>query len=340
MMRFDRRAPGEGLEAECRLHNGKVHLRWKLSLSREGSNTEPVGNGVKGYRTHLRLVDKDGNLVAECAQDLQDEEPAEVILLRPNLWRGVEDAYLYELRARIFASDGRCEDSLCRKLAIRELVKRPVSPDGLGKVFLNGERFVFRGVRYDLKTGSGIRGKLRVCEDMERIRKLGANCILVEKYEALWGTGSGELRFLLRVCEEKGILALGEAWVEPEEAKEFPLFRGAGDALVSQTDGTPTARYYQYAARWSRHPFLYIVPESIRRMDSGNYQVTCYSNQSKVALYSGGNFFELKQCNGEVCFWEIPVKGDYLQFSAEADGCSTALSLHRIFTKSSLIGDN
>jgi len=386
MIGFDRHAPGEGVEVNCRIQNGKAHLTWKLYFLERDVDTErnekivedsSMGKRfreqqpVKGYRLHLRLVDKGGNLAAECVQDLRDEEPVEVILLRPNLWQGVDDAHLYDLEARILAADGRCMDYLCRKMPVRELEEKIISPDLPRQLFLNGERLVFRGVRYALKIGEGAKGQLRTCEDLDRIKWLGANCLLIENYEVLMEAGRGELRFLQRVCEEKGILALVEEsesreipedWggvryqkddklqqrnhgnevimVGREEAMDFPLFRGAVGALISEEDNATTALYYKYAAMWSKHPFIYIVPEHIRKLDSGNYQVTCYSNQSKVALYSGGTFFEMKSFSGEVCFWEVPVKGDYLRLSAEADGCSTALSFHRTFTKLSRIDDN
>lgn len=95
----------------------------------------------------------------------------------------------------------------------------------------------------------------------------------------------------------------------------------------------PGPCFYRCLAEWSRRPFVHIVPESVRKMKSGNYTALCYSNCDKVALYSDGILFGFRSGEKEFCFQEIPAKSPCIMLAAEGDGCSEALSVHKSFVK-------
>ena len=114
----------------------------------------------------------------------------------------------------------------------------------------------------------------------------------------------------------------------------MPAYRGDSDAFFLAHRKCPTALYYKYKARWSEEPFVYLAPESVRRLRSGNYTVTCYSSCGRVALYTDGELFEFRKGDGEFVFQEVPARTPCIMLSAEGDGCSGALSVHKSFVKS------
>lgn len=349
-MRFDREAPGEGAEAICGLENGKAVLEWRFYFA------EGAGDGGKSScLIRIVLTDMGGNTVLEGIQPLHEEEPLRSVLLQPRLWRGTEDPYLYCLEAYLTDRDGRCLDSVSRPLALRV-----VSGIGdAGRILLNGEVLERRAVSYCPPSASSEAERVLLMEeDLRRIRRLGANCVLAEG-------GDGPGRSLLHLCDRYGFLLFsGEKggagyarfcgddsksripWEEP-----VPCFRGEKDCLFPGADGLPgslfyrdsglpaclfagdstlpTSLFYRYLAKWSREPFVYIVPESVKRLESGNYSVRCYSNCERIVLYSDGALFEFQRGKEEFSFSEVPAKTPCIMLTAEGDGCSASLSLSK-----------
>ncbi len=136
----------------------------------------------------------------------------------------------------------------------------------------------------------------------------------------------------------------GEAfWVYGSRPEVFitlppgiPLLRRGAEGLLLEESWLPSSRYYQYKARWSREPFVYLAPESLKRQKDGGYEVRCYSSCEKVALYSDGLLFEVKRggCNpegGEYCFQGVPARGPCIMLTAEGEGCSQSLAVHKTF---------
>lgn len=62
--------------------------------------------------------------------------------------------------------------------------------------------------------------------------------------------------------------------------------------------------------------------------------MTCYSSCGRVALYTDGELFEFRKGDGEFVFQEVPARTPCIMLSAEGDGCSGALSVHKSFVKS------
>lgn len=377
VMRFDRKAPGEGVQVSYRLENGRLHMVWSFL-------TEECGDGVTlqglaeekakeaGEMTiHLRLMDKSGMVALECMQQVAEEEPMQTILLQPRLWNGIRDPYLYRLEAFLRDGQGRCLDRVSRPLALRVWESREICGGTRQEFLLNGEKFEAKAVRYALpQVGKSVSGEAehlshhqvgqqvvpcgeagycesvrhRVREDMQSLVKLGANCVYLEE------CGEADAEFQ-QMCDSLGLTICGKgSEVKIYNVDKLPRFRcdvdssGLGeeagaDGLFSAETGMPTSLYYRCKAKWSPEPFVYIVPESVRKLNSGNYIVTCYSNCNRVALYSDGTLFEFKKGEETFTFWEVPARTPCIMLAAEGEGCGQSFSFHKTFTKQSPNGD-
>lgn len=189
--------------------------------------------------------------------------------------------------------------------------------------------------------------QIRLLRDFHLLLELGANCIFWDSR----GEGQEEQaiareaeRSFLQLCDRFGFLVFcrdkknaGYVWPQaPDRIRlcdpaEIPSLRGGAEALLLPDGQRPASLYYRYRAKWSREPFVYIVPESIKRTESGNYTALCYSSCDRVALYSDGALFEFQKGSGEFWFREIPAKSPCIMLTAEGEGCSQSLSVHKSF---------
>jgi len=304
-----------------------------------------------GETVRVCLTDSQGNVVLEGRKALREEEPLEAVLLQPRLWRGVKDPYLYGMEAVLVDGEGRCLDKICRQLPLRNIkaagacagAAEPDS-DTAEELLLNGEAFVPRAVRYILPcTGSEAGCQREMLADLRQMVLLGADCVCVREEGE---PGRFFLQFLGH-CDHFGLLALaagaeeaGGGWVCSWDRKvkvqcggKIPEFRGTRDSLFLPGSQCPTSLYYRYRAKWSRTPFVHLVPESLEKLESGNYAVCCYSSCSRVALYTDGRLFEFQKGDGEYVFREVPAKSPTIMLTAEGDGCITSLSVQKMLVK-------
>ena len=338
-MKFDRRAPGEGIEAVCSLENGKAVLEWKFYFTKTTENQETAQEGDTGSvgccsaksagTVRFALADRQGNMVAEGIQPLWEEEPLRSILLQPRLWRGVQDPYLYRLEAILTDRNGICLDRISRHIALRTFSGAACA----GTFSLNGEVFERRAVSYlPPEAASEAERQRLMTEDLQQMLRLGANCIYVQGRKGL-----GKL--FLHLCDRLGLLLFDERdrdehmGIRSAWAEAVPVFRGEKGCLFSNS-GMPASLFYRYLAKWSEEPFVYIVPESVKRLADGNYIVHCYSNCTKVALYSDGTLFAFQRGEGEFIFSEVPARTPCILLAAEGDGCSASLSLSKLTCQS------
>lgn len=335
--------------------------KWKGAEGLAGRNDRRGGEGSCVIR--ILLTDMQGNTVLEGIQPLHEEEPLRSVLVQPHLWSGVRDPYLYRLEAVLTDSSGRCLDRISRPLPLRSFS----CAGEAGRFFLNGEAFERRAVVYAPPWASPEAERVLLMEeDLRRIRRLGANSVLAEGGE---GPGRAFLYLcdrlgLLLFCREKraagyGYFADGKAGyadfaggktgnvdfadgktgyagfagevagIRISPGERAPVFRGEKDCLFVQGSDFPTSLFYRYLAKWSREPFVYIDPQSVRRMKGGNYAVRCYSNCERIALYSDGTLFEFQRGEEEFAFSEVPARTPCIMLTAEGDGCSASLSLSK-----------
>lgn len=370
VMRFDRETPGEGVQVSGSLENGKLYQEWSFRIEgkavriSEGESRVQFAEQSRGKEhsevsIHLRLTDKSGMVALECRQLLAEEEPLRTVLLQPRLWNSTRDPYLYQMEVFLLNGQGVCVDRISRQIPLRVLESRKSMGPETEEVFLNGERFSARAVRYALseagtcalpeagkhalpeKAAAAFEAKEspepdrhRLREDLRQMVNLGANCICLERAEEPTG-------LFLQLCQSMGLLVCGQhSKIKIQNVDKVPWFQGResnpfsdGGCLFSAETGSPTSTYYKYKAKWSPEPFVYIVPESVRKLKSGNYSVTCYSNCNRVALYSDGILFEFQKGEEEFTFWEVPAKSPCIMLAAEGEGCYQSFSVHKNFTK-------
>lgn len=337
-MKFDRKLPGRGVEVSCRLENGKAFLEWEFCLAESENREEDwVRDREKDYYIRLTLTDMQGAVALEGICLLDEEEPLQSILLQPNLWKGPEEPYLYRLEAVLADREGNFLDRVNRAFPLRSVGCMDIQ--GRRRLFLNGSPFGPKVVSYTLPTvGTAASQQYQMMEDMGRLLGMGANSVCLE--------GREETPEVFRqLCDRLGLLLFyrkkredGWMWMKDREGEfriqyeeDIPLLRGGRDSLFPNESRIPTSLYYHYRAKWSRTPFVYIVPESIKKMENGNFTVRCYSNCDRVALYSDGSLFEFQRGETEFLFQEVPAKTPSLMLTAEGDGCSQAFSVHKAF---------
>ena len=257
------------------------------------------------------MRDREGETILLCMQEAEEEELLVSVVLHPHLW-SCQTPYLYEVEAVLQDPAGKETDRLRKQLPIRELCLHPRRG-----WLLNGAEFVLKAVEYVVPQHTSQAEKQRlVLSDFRFLKEMGANCIHTEP--SLW-----------KLCEKLGFLIWNKDMAIAGE--ELPCLTGEGTEgfSVKQT----CSLFYQYKAKWSDEPFVYIAPDSIIVLPSGNLKVTVYSNCCRVVLYSDGILFEFQSGNEEFIFQEVPAKGPCVMLSAEGDDCSMSLSFHKTFPK-------
>lgn len=301
-MKFDRKAPGQGVDAVCRLESGRATIEWKFCFLKE--EQEGTGNLLT-----IVMRDKEGETVLLCMQEAEEEEALVSVVLHPCLW-SCQTPYLYDLEAVLQDAEGRETDTLRRQQPLREICFHPRRG-----WLLNGADFVLKAVEYTVPQYASQAERQRlVLEDFRLLKKMGANCIHTDP--SLWN-----------LCEKLGFLIWDKNMAAVE--KELPCLTGEGAGRLSLRQ--ESALFYQYRAKWSDEPFVYIDPDSIVVLPSGNLKVAVYSNCCRVVLYSDGALFEFQTGDGEFVFQEVPARGPCIMLSAEGDDCSMSLSLHKTF---------
>lgn len=303
MIQFDRSAPGEGAELILHPQNGRVEVDFHFHY-RSGSD----GSGCV---VRVRLCDREGFLTLEAVQQADEEEQLRGVLLHPRVWQSVEDPYLYRLEAVIIGADGQINDTVVRALAIYELREHPQKG-----WLLNGEPFSFRTVVYEPAADTT---REQLLQELLLLRGMGANSVYMEREKPDGPTA--------QLCGELGLLVPDSSMLSKEQ---LPVWR---------RDGSFVTLYYRYLAEWGKRPFVYIVPESIRRQENGSYTVTVYSSCAKVAMYSDGILQEFQSGKTEFIFREVTAKGPCLALTAETEECVCSFSVHKTFTKSSRFHD-
>lgn len=134
----------------------------------------------------IRLLDKDGQVAASTQQRLSlaggspQEIASKLEVVRPHLWQGVDDPYLYTLEIAITDGRGRVLDRTSQPYGIRTIRIDP--EQGL---FLNGRHVQLHGVGYHQdREGKGWAiDREDVAQDMRIMREMGVNTIRLTHYQ-------------------------------------------------------------------------------------------------------------------------------------------------------------
>ncbi|MBE5883885.1 MAG: hypothetical protein E7291_05665 [Lachnospiraceae bacterium] len=320
MMRFDRAAPGEGMIIYSRVENGKAYLEFQFFLkeNRGQADTAEVAMEMENYFAHICVYDMLCRLVLEIIYPLKEEELAKGMLLHPHVWRGVSDSYLYHVEVQLIDKrKGELPvDVLERSFPLCSFQEIP----GKG-YFLNDEGFSLQAVLFhpliqpkeavSEQENQEIAKQEYLQKALQLLKDMGANTICVT--EPVWEEE------MFKVCDEMGLVV----WYGRPD-KDIPVV----SELLAVQNTLPTEKYYYYKACWSSEPFVYILNNSLKRQENGNYSLTVYSNQKKVALYAEGVLFEFQMSAPEFVFQEIPAKKYPLQLTVEAGECSVSVTFY------------
>lgn len=336
----------DDLGITTKLENGKAYLEFALP--------EKIGRLLSTLQIEIWEGAEGERLVFHGEYSSEEADSMTALLLRPHLWDGVRDPYVYLVKAQgRFGTVEYGEKTGCteneeesdpaeditgavevywqQELAIYDV--RVVDKKG---IFLNEKEFLPHEVCYRmlLQTGDAGIWEEQMKEDLERLARMGVNAIRLE------GTGSGaerqncyEVRAFYRLCRRCGFLT-GDLWIRPEN---LPVYRGlpgeVAEALLSADGRTLTERYYYYQAKWSSEPVLYPALSILHRQENGLLSLTIYSNQKKVVLYVDGVLFLFQSVasgDPEFIFEDIPVEKLPLHLAAEAGNLSISLTVSKL----------
>ncbi len=313
------------LQIKIRLENGKAQLEFLLP---EEILTECPEAGM---RVEIWETANGGRPVFYGNYLPGNRDPMTALLLRPHLWNGVRDPYLYQVKAWLRFSTGR-EVCWQQDLAIYDLCV--IEKKG---VYLNGAEFCPHIVGYRLPpqiSESGTQEE-QMERDLERLARMGVNAIQLQ------GTGAGdirqdsaEMRSFQNLCRKRGFLT-DDLWIR---SGNIPVYRGlpgetSQEVLLSADGRTLTERYYYYQAKWSGDPVLYPAFSTLHLQENGRVSLTVYSNQKKVVLYVDGVLFLFQSSqpgDAEFVFEDIPVAKLPLHLAVEAGNLSISLTISKI----------
>lgn len=181
------------ISTELRLDADEASVQVKVDIS------NPLGKHDDAALS-FRLLDEDGNLVAEQAVFRDAEDGAQCIagftINEPSRW-SPDNPIRYECVASLSSSWGVHERR--KKFGIRAFEFAPKGP-----FYLNGERLLLRGTqRHEDHAGVGpAMSTVEIRDEMELIKNMGANFIRLGHYP--------QSDYVLDLCDELGILAYEE----------------------------------------------------------------------------------------------------------------------------------
>lgn len=337
----------DDLGITIKLENGKAYLEFALP--------EKIGRLLSALQIEIWEEAEGGRLVFHGEYDPEEADCMTALLLRPHLWDGMRDPYVYLVKAKgRFGTveygekmgGTKNEEESDPAENITEIVEvfwrqelaiydvRVVDKKG---IFLNEKEFLPHEVEYRLPpqiSDAGTREE-HMKADLEQLDRMGVNAIRLE------GTGSGaeeqdrcEVRSFYNLCRGRGFLT-GDRWIRSEK---LPVYRGLPgettcQALLAADGRTLTERYYYYQAKWSSEPVLYPALSTLHRQENGLVSLTIYSNQKKVVLYVDGVLFLFQTAasgDPEFIFEDIPVAKLPLHLAAEAGNLSISLTVTKL----------
>ncbi len=334
----------DDLGITTKLENGKAYLEFALP--------EKIGRLLSALQIEIWEGAEGERLVFHGEYSSEEADSMTALLLRPHLWDGVRDPYVYLVKAKgrfgaakygetfgVTAEEETVDASFIDEVTEvywrQELAIYDVHVIDKKGIFLNEKEFLPHEVVYRLSpqiSDAGTREE-QVRRDLERLARMGANVIRLE------GTGTEgqdrcEVRSFYSLCRRGGFLT-GDLWIRPEN---LPVYRGLpgetmAEALLAADGRTLTERYYYYQAKWSSEPVLYPALSTLHRQENGLVSLTIYSNQKKVVLYVDGVLFLFQTAasgDPEFIFEDIPVAKLPLHLAAEAGNLSISLTVSKI----------
>lgn len=336
----------DDLGITTKLENGKAYLEFALP--------EKIGRLLSALQIEIWEGAEGERLVFHGEYSSEEADSMTALLLRPHLWDGVRDPYVYLVKAqgRFGAAeygetfgvtseeetvDASSIDEVTEVYWRQELAIYDVRVVDKKGIFLNKKEFLPHEVAYRFPPQISDAGawEEHMKADLERLTRMGVNAIRLE------GIGSGaeeqdlcEVRSFYSLCRRSGFLT-GDLWIRSEN---LPVYRGLpgetmAEALLAADGRTLTERYYYYQAKWNSEPVLYPALSTLHRQENGLVSLTIYSNQKKVVLYVDGVLFLFQTAasgDPEFIFEDIPVAKLPLHLAAEAGNLSISLTVTKL----------
>ncbi len=299
MIRFDKEAPGMGVDAATVMGNGKAEISFSVYLTQGTETQVPKGEGEENRRfVEITMYDPDGKQAArmrlKVPSQCREALTTRTLLVYPQLWQSVENPRVYRVEALLVAG----EQIVDQKSFLYPVCEMQCIP-GKG-FFLNNRPLNLNAVRY--KVSREWQNHLE--EDLDIFLELGANCICPDRFP--------KNSMFYEKCIQKGLIL----WKLMGKEERVPLFAGEEGALLCADRLRRRDLFYKYQACWSKREVLHICDPV--RMPGRTASLVVYSNQKKAALYVNGMLHEFKQTPPEFIFEDIPAKGDHTVLSVQA----------------------
>ena len=337
----------DDLGITIKLENGKAYL--------EFARPEKIGRLLSALQIEIWEGAEGERLVFHGEYVPEESDCMTALLLRPHLWDGMRDPYVYLMKAQgrfgiveygeeMGGTENEEESDPAEDITEvvevhwrQELTIYDVRVVDKKGIFLNEKEFLPHEVAYRLPPQISDAGtwEEQMKADLERLARMGVNAIRLE--EIGFGTDEQDLQLVhefYNLCRRGGFLT-GDLWIRPEN---LPVYRGLPgettcQALLAADGRTLTERYYYYQAKWSSEPVLYPALSTLHRQENGLVSLTIYSNQKKVVLYVDGVLFLFQSAasgDPEFIFEDIPVAKLPLHLAAEAGNLSISLTVTKL----------
>lgn len=180
----------------------------------------------KDDEVKIQIVNKDGLIIKEGYN--KDFE-----INNPILWNGIENPYLYKVKASLYHSNTLCDE------VIENIGFRSFKVDPINGFFLNDKPYPLRGVskHQDRKDKGNAISYDDMEEDLELIKEIGANCIKLAHYQ--------HDQYIYDLCDKYGIIIWTEIpYISKHSSNGFDNIKQQLQELILQNYNHPSIFFW------------------------------------------------------------------------------------------------
>lgn len=180
----------------------------------------------KDDEVKIQIVNKDGLIIKEGYN--KDFE-----INNPILWNGIENPYLYKVKASLYHSNTLCDE------VIENIGFRSFKVDPINGFFLNDKPYPLRGVskHQDRKDKGNAISYDDMEEDLELIKEIGANCIRLAHYQ--------HDQYIYDLCDKYGIIIWTEIpYISKHSSNGFDNIKQQLQELILQNYNHPSIFFW------------------------------------------------------------------------------------------------
>ena len=180
----------------------------------------------KDDEVKIQIVNKDGLIIKEGYN--KDFE-----ISNPILWNGIENPYLYKVKASLYHSNTLCDE------VIENIGFRSFKVDPINGFFLNDKPYPLRGVskHQDRKDKGNAISYDDMEEDLELIKEIGANCIRLAHYQ--------HDQHIYDLCDKYGIIIWTEIpYISKHSSNGFDNIKQQLQELILQNYNHPSIFFW------------------------------------------------------------------------------------------------